>query len=933
MRIKRAMALLLAVLMMASLLAVGVSAADELTVITKSNGRRTLTVGSTFTYSFALKLQRPYSIDSIEANILYDSACLELVDYTYPNFQGAVPDSVHNAGDLHFKKGLITNHDAFSQSILDVVVCTFRVKRGGTTYLRPVIAQLEAEAGSNSDAYLVQNYRPSAAGLAFWKSYDYLDSNKPTGSSSSLNANEDTVWFYVTDETTGTLLPEGVKFILEGADEGGTARSYSAKTDSYGFLCFPKVRFGSYHIRCDSTNLSDTTYLVNDPEVNVPNVSGSKLIIDTELSVRSVQASELQEVTVTFTWTGEELEPGVTYKEDRPDTVYFALRAGETVLAQKYAAHDAATVVFERIPIAYEDVMELAPGAIDQYDPVITKDGNHFTVEFRYKNEHTWHSERKEPTCTENGSVIFTCSDCGKTYTETLAALGHDYEVYGYDATCTRDGYHRYQCKRCGHLYIKTEPKTGHNWGEWIVDKRVTATEDGLRHRFCMNPGCDAREDQIWACPEHEHSYREVVVEPTCTEAGYTKRACGCGVEEVIPGTEVRPLGHDYSGDSHTVNVVPATCTEDGLEEWTCSRCGEIIAVPIQKTGHNYQVKEQQEPTCTEPGYKEMECANCGDHRSQRIPALGHSWGEWETVVPATTTAPGSKRHVCQRCGAEEYGTIPKLDHVHDYTLSEVIAPTCEKEGYTKRICPDDGASIIDETSYVPALGHIWKERWRQSPTNHTQGVIDYVCDRCGKHNFVTIPIGGPEPPAPDPNPTVGGFTDVSTDAFYATPVLWAVNHDPRIANGTSATTFSPDETCTRAQAVTFLWRAMDCPEPDTSVNPFTDVSASDWYYKPVLWAAENNITAGIGGGKFDPNGACNRAQIVTFLWRAEGQPEPQSTVNPFSDVSASDWYYQPVLWAAENGITSGYPDGRFGPNDSCTRGQIVTFLYRSEHK
>ena len=259
MRMKRALSLLLAVLMLASLLAVGVSAADQLTVITKSNGRRTLTVGDTFTYSFAIKLQKPYDIDNIEADILYDTACLELTDYTYPNFKGAVPDSAHKNGDLHFKKNTITNHADFSQSILAVVTCTFRVTRGGTAYLRPVIAQLEAEAGSNNDAYLVQNYRPVTARLAFWNSYDYLDDNKPSNGSASLSANEDTVWFYVTDSTTHSTLPEGVKFVMEGTDEGGTARSYTAVTDEYGMICFQKVRLGDYFGRCDTTNADGST--------------------------------------------------------------------------------------------------------------------------------------------------------------------------------------------------------------------------------------------------------------------------------------------------------------------------------------------------------------------------------------------------------------------------------------------------------------------------------------------------------------------------------------------------------------------------------------------------------------------------------------------------------------------------------------------------
>ena len=149
------------------------------------------------------------------------------------------------------------------------------------------------------------------------------------------------------------------------------------------------------------------------------------------------------------------------------------------------------------------------------------------------------------------------------------------------------------------------------------------------------------------------------------------------------------------------MNVIEATCTEDGLEEWTCSRCGEIQAVPIPATGHDFQVTDQKDPTCTEAGYKDMKCANCGEIRHQRIAPLGHSGGEWETVTPATTTTEGVKRRVCTRCQEEQLGTIPKLPHEHHYTRPEVIAPTCEEQGYTKLYC-ECGKSIIDENSYVP---------------------------------------------------------------------------------------------------------------------------------------------------------------------------------------------------------------------------------------
>ena len=169
-------------------------------------------------------------------------------------------------------------------------------------------------------------------------------------------------------------------------------------------------------------------------------------------------------------------------------------------------------------------------------------------------------------------------------------------------------------------------------------------------------------------------------------------------------------------------------------------------------------------------------------------------------------------------------------------------------------------------------------------------------------------------------------FVDVPDDAYYATPVAWAVEHG--ITNGTSATTFSPNNTCTRAQVVTFLWRARGCPEPKTTNNPFTDVQADAYYYKAVLWAVEQGITNGTSATTFGPNNGCTRAQVVTFLWRTEGQPEPKTADNPFTDVT-SGYYYKAVLWAVEQKITNGTSATTFGPDATCTRGQIVTFLYR----
>ena len=172
-------------------------------------------------------------------------------------------------------------------------------------------------------------------------------------------------------------------------------------------------------------------------------------------------------------------------------------------------------------------------------------------------------------------------------------------------------------------------------------------------------------------------------------------------------------------------------------------------------------------------------------------------------------------------------------------------------------------------------------------------------------------------------------FTDVEEGKFYYEPVLWAYYHDPQIAAGTSETTFSPKNPCTRAQIVTFLWRAAGSPEPETTENPFEDVKESKYYYKAVLWAAEAGVTAGTSKTKFSPNDTCTRAQAVTFLWRAAGSPEPETTENPFEDVKESKYYYKAVLWAAEAGVTAGTSKTKFSPNDTCTRSEIVTFLWR----
>ena len=222
-----------------------------------------------------------------------------------------------------------------------------------------------------------------------------------------------------------------------------------------------------------------------------------------------------------------------------------------------------------------------------------------------------------------------------------------------------------------------------------------------------------------------------------------------------------------------------------------------------------------------------------------------------------------------------------------------LVEPTCTEGGFTTYTCTVCGDSyVFDETA---ALGHDWKA---------------LNCTRCS---------------AVRENP----FSDTDPKSFYFELVLWAC--DKGITNGISATEFGPTAACNRAQVVTFLWRTVGSPEPESTKNPFVDVQKGSFYEKAVLWAVEKGVTTGTDATHFSPTSACNRAQVVTFLWRAMGRPEVSTADCSFTDVGSSGAFYEtPILWAVENGITNGLGDGTFGINTTCNRAQVITFLFRS---
>ena len=518
------------------------------------------------------------------------------------------------------------------------------------------------------------------------------------------------------------------------------------------------------------------------------------------------------------------------------------------------------------------------------------------------------HSEETIPgktaTCTESGLTEGRkCAVCGEIIAAQAAvpALGHAYETVVTEPTCTEGGHTTYTCARCGDSYVADETEAlGHTAGE-VAKENVIAPD-------CTETGSYELVVRCAVCGE-EISRETITVEAlghteetipgkaaTCTETGLTDgvKCSVCG-EIIVAQEEIPALGH-------TEEVVPgkaATCTETGLTEGKkCSVCGEIIVAQeeIPALGHTEEVVPGKAATCTETGLTDgVKCSVCGEiiTAQEEIPALGHT----EEVVPgkaATCTETGLTDGVkCSVCGESITAQveIPALGHTEETIPGK--AATCTETGLTDGVKCSVCGEIITAQEEIPALGHDW----------HGTG-----CSRCDATR-------------------VNPFVDVPGDEFYIDPVLWAL--DRGITTGTTPTTFSPYRTVTRAEAVTFLWRALGSPEPISGINPFLDVNEGDFFYKAVLWAYENGVTTGVSPIFFAPFQECSRAQIVTFLWRAVDKPESNTEV-PFTDVEPGEFYYDAVAWALENGITTGMGGGTFGVLMPCNRAQVVTFLYRT---
>ena len=369
-------------------------------------------------------------------------------------------------------------------------------------------------------------------------------------------------------------------------------------------------------------------------------------------------------------------------------------------------------------------------------------------------------------------------------------------------------------------------------------------------------------------------------------------------------GCTLLPAGSVGSVSYLSSNVNVASVSEDGLI--TAIRPGTAeITVLEQQSGKFRTI------TVTVTG--EISVGVSGVHvtPNEAELAIGESVTLQAQVFPSNATNPGLSWYT------EDTGVVS----LSSDGAKAVV--TAKNPGSARiSVVTEDGSYshtavilVRDPESHEHAFGS-WIEL--EEPTSFREGRKYRICAICGEAEYLTLPVLS--------NP----FTDIDPDGFYFEPVLWAVYRG--ITKGTTETTFEPEAICTRAQVATFLWRAAGQPAPQNSTNPFTDVPANEYYYDAVLWAVEQGITVGTSKTTYSPEQGCTRAQVATFLWRAAGQPAPQNSTNPFTDVPANEYYYDAVLWAVEQGITVGTSKTTFSPEDTCTRSQIVTFLYRSVH-
>lgn len=438
----------------------------------------------------------------------------------------------------------------------------------------------------------------------------------------------------------------------------------------------------------------------------------------------------------------------------------------------------------------------------------------------------------------------------------------------------------------------------------------------------------------------------------TCTECGangeFSKHTGGtatCTAKAVCETCD-QPYGELGAHKLTKTDAKAATCTEAGNEAyWTCSGCGKYFSNEngtneiekdswvLKTLGHDMTKTDAKEATCTEDGNNEYyTCSRCGgvfkDEAgtqattvvAETLKKLGHDWSNKDGICAVCHTKcdrvhkPGTTCSVCHK-----YTSYPYVPGAPTYPATAPAVPNG-----TVTVSPANASKGANVTVTVkPKEGYVLETL---TVTDKNGDELKLTDKGNGKYTF-TMPGSKVEVKATfmEDNSVFNFFYDVPNDAFFYEAVKWAVKSG--VTNGLSDTMFGPYESCTRAQIVTFLWRAAGSPEPKTA-SSFADVPASAYYAKAVAWAVENGITNGMTETTFAPNATCTRGQSVTFLHRAlKGTASGSAN---FTDVKSDTFYADAINWAVANNVTNGTSNTTFSPNADCTRAEIVTFLYRA---
>ena len=461
------------------------------------------------------------------------------------------------------------------------------------------------------------------------------------------------------------------------------------------------------------------------------------------------------------------------------------------------------------------------------------------------------------PTETTPGVRTRTCTVCGDIREETIPATGaHDYRfTKTVDPTCTDGGYDLYTCSGCGATERRNlTDAAGHKWDDGTVTTAPTETTPGVRTFTCTVCG-QTRTETIPATGAHDYQFTKTVA-PTCTGGGYDLYICsGCGATERRNLTDA--AGHKWDGG--TVTTAP-TETTPGVRTFTCTVCGDIREETIPATGaHDYRFTKTVAPTCTDAGYDLYTCSGCGaTERRNLTDAAGHKWDGGTVTTAPTETTPGVRTFTCTVCSQTRTEAIPATG-----ASTCTGGPSCPSYGLHDVAGPDYWAHKgIDYCVRNRLMSGVGAGTFSPDTACTRAQIVKILYNLSGNqtdYSYYYLP-----------------FTDVAPGAWYYNAVAWAYCND--VTSGTSATTFTPNAAITRQQLVTFLYRYTVKYAPEFTgnaapISAFPDAgSVANWAYAAMSWAVGNGLIKGNahdnGLDYLDPNGSATRAQTATIIMR-----------------------------------------------------------------